>query len=212
MAPHDLSEPHITRARRSSWVDIIPPTTKRIDMDGSYRAWDTAIRSGPTHLGLSPLFWKSMENTKTEAAALTVAHDSAVAHEAAGTGSPPVTGGMAAPPIPRASGLANEFPSSKEKIKTEAAALTVVHDYAVAHEAAGTGSPGTAPVTDGMAALPIPRASGFVNEFPKPEGEVYINAEPDASAIPECSSVGGTRGFYYDGEVYVDTVSLTSSP
>ncbi|KAJ7780883.1 hypothetical protein B0H14DRAFT_2631049 [Mycena olivaceomarginata] len=38
------------------------------------------------------------------------------------------------------------------------------------------------------------------------EGEVYINAEPDASAIPECSSVGGTRGFYYDGEVYVDTV------
>ena len=157
-----------------------------------------------------------MENAKTEAAALTIAHDSAVAHEAAGTGSPPVTGGMAAPPIPRASGLANEFPSSMEKTKTEAAALTVVHDYAVAHEAASTRSPGTAPVTGGMAASPIPCASGLVNEFPITihgfymEGEVYINAEPDASAIPECSSVGRTRGFYYDGEVYVDTVSRYS--
>ncbi|KAJ7908054.1 hypothetical protein B0H13DRAFT_1879056 [Mycena leptocephala] len=107
-----------------------------------------------------------MESTKTEAAALTIAHDSAVAHEAAGTGSPPVTGGMAAPPIPRTSGFANEFPSSMEKTKTEAAALTVVHDYAVAHKAAGTGSPGTAPVTGGMAAPPIPRASGLVTEFP----------------------------------------------
>ncbi|KAJ7768782.1 hypothetical protein B0H14DRAFT_2632860 [Mycena olivaceomarginata] len=119
-------------------------------------------------------------------------------------------------PIPRTSGLANEFPSSMGKIKTEAAALAVVHDYAVAHEAAGTGSPGTAPVTGGMAAPPISRASGLVNEFPITihgfymEGEVYINAEPDPSAIQECSSMGGTRGFYYDGEVYVDTVSQYS--
>ncbi|KAJ7889281.1 hypothetical protein B0H14DRAFT_2561782 [Mycena olivaceomarginata] len=119
-------------------------------------------------------------------------------------------------PIPRASGLANEFPSSMEKTKSEAAALTVVHDYAVAHEAAGTGSPGTAPVTGGMAAPPISHASGLVNEFPITihgfymEGEVYINAEPEPSAIHECSSMGGTRGFYCDGEVYVDTVSQYS--
>ncbi|KAJ7893877.1 hypothetical protein B0H14DRAFT_2559505 [Mycena olivaceomarginata] len=118
-----------------------------------------------------------MENTKTEAAALTVAHDSAVAHEAAGTGSPPGTGGMAAPPIPRDFGLANEFPSSMEKTKTEAAALTVVHDYAIAHEAAGTGSPGTAPVTGGMAAPPIPRASGLVNEFPITIHGFYMEVE-----------------------------------
>ncbi|KAJ7893175.1 hypothetical protein B0H14DRAFT_3427656 [Mycena olivaceomarginata] len=154
-----------------------------------------------TRQGLSPLFWKSMENTKTEAAALTVAHDSAVAHEAAGTESPPVTGGMAAPPIPRASGLANEFPSSMEKTKTEAAALTVVHDYAVAHEAAGTGSPGTAPITGGMAAPPIPRASGLVNEFPITihgfymEGEMYINAEPDPSAIPQSTLACRLRSY-----------------